>query len=177
LLAEYVLKAQVWRWAALFIPICAGMFYAQRQLFPATAHLELPGRTSENPWLDAFLWIRRNTPTDAYFALNPQHMRLSGEDQHGFRATAERSMLADAVKDSGAVTMFPALAQEWERQVQAQKGWDHFGPSDFERLRNQFGITWVVVNQGQTAGLDCPYRNSLLAVCRIASAPQPPHDR
>jgi hypothetical protein len=177
LLAEYLLKGRAWRWVALFIPICAGMFYAQRQLFPATAHLELPGRASENPWLDAFLWIRDNTPVDAYFALNPEHMRLSGEDQHGFRAVAERSMLADAVKDSGAVTMFPALAQEWRTQVEAEKGWDHFGPSDFERLRNQFGITWVVVNNGQMAGLDCPYRNWLLAVCRIPGAPQSPHDR
>lgn len=175
LLAEYVLKGHVWRWAVLFIPICAGMFYAQRQLFPATFHLELPGRATENPWLDAFLWIRHNTPVDAYFALNPEHMRLSGEDQHGFRAVAERSMLADAVKDSGAVTMFPALAQEWETQVQAQKGWDHFGRSDFERLRNQFGVTWVAVNRGQAAGLDCQYQNSLLSVCRVPGAAEPPH--
>ena len=171
LLAEYVLKEQVWRWAALFIPICAGMFYAQRQLFPATAHLELPGRASENPWLDAFLWIRHNTPVDAYFALNPEHMRLSEEDQHGFRAVAERSMLADAVKDSGAVTMFPVLAQDWQTQVEGEKGWEHFGRSDFERLHNQFGISWVVVNHGQAAGLDCPYQNSLLSVCRIPNAP------
>ena len=172
LLAEYVLKAHAWRWLALFLPICGGMFYAQRQLFPASPHIEWPGRKTANPWLNAFLWIRNNTPVDAYFALNPEHMRLAGEDQHGFRAIAERSMLADAVKDSGAVTMFPALAQTWQAQVQAQQGWDQFGVADFQRLHQQFGVTWVVVQQGQSAGMDCPYRNALLLVCRIPQAPQ-----
>jgi hypothetical protein len=35
-------------------------------------------------------------------------------------------MLADAVKDSGAVSMFPPLAGEWLRQVDAQRGWRIF---------------------------------------------------
>jgi len=39
-------------------------------------------------------------------------MNSQGEDEHGFRALAERSMLADRVKDSGAVTMFPRLADD-----------------------------------------------------------------
>jgi len=34
-------------------------------------------------------------------------MDLPGEDEIGFRARAQRSMLADAVKDKGATTMFP----------------------------------------------------------------------
>jgi hypothetical protein len=172
LLGEYVLKAKLWRWLALFAPLCGGMFLAQRQLLPATHHLELPGRAPANPWLDAFLWIRGNTPVDAYFALNPEHMRLPGEDQHGFRAVAERSMLADAVKDSGAVTMFPALAQTWLTQVEAQKGWASFGPDDFRRLHNQFGVTWFVLQSSGGAGLDCPYQNSALVVCRLQDAPQ-----
>jgi hypothetical protein len=167
LLAEYVLRDKLWRWTVLAIPICGGMLYAQRQLFPATHHLEIPGRTPANPWVQTFEWIKGNTPPDAYFALNPEHMRMPGEDQHGFRAIAERSMLADAVKDSGAVTMFPALAQTWQEQVNAQRGWNQFGREDFEKLRDHFGVTWFVLESPQTNAMDCPYHNAGLYVCRI----------
>ena len=65
--------------------------------------------------------IRTNTPEDAYFAMNPLAMQLLGEDEHGFRAIAQRSLLADSVKDSAAVSMFPAIAEEWQDQVNAQR--------------------------------------------------------
>ena len=171
LLAEHVLEAKWWRWL-VFVPLCAGMFYAQRQLFPATPHLEWPGRGTGNPWVEAFLWIRGNTPVNAYFALDPEHMRLPGEDQHGFRAIAERSMLADRVKDSGAVTMFPALAQTWLEQVSAQQGWKDFGAEDLVRLHLKFGVDWVALQQPGVAGLECPYQNSGLLVCRIDGVPR-----
>jgi len=167
-LAENALKSKPWRWLVVFAPLCAGMFFAQRQLFPATPHLELPGRNPENAWVEAFLWIQYRTPMDAYFALDPEHMRMDGEDQHGFRAIAERSMLADRVKDSGAVTMFPALAKSWLQQVNSEARWGHFGPEDFERLRSQFGVDWVVLRQPGVAGMECPYRNSELIVCQVA---------
>ncbi len=173
LLAEHVLKAKLWRWL-VFAPVCAGMFYSQRQLFPATRHLEWPRRKTGNQWVEAFLWIRGNTPLNAYFALDPEHMRLPGEDQHGFRAIAERSMLADQVKDSGAVTMFPALAQTWLEQVSGQQGWKDFGVEDFARLHKQFGVDWVVLQQPGLAGMECPYENPALRVCRIPDAPQVP---
>lgn len=173
LLAEYVLKAKVWRWLVLFLPIGAGMFYAQRQLFFATHMLELPGRQPENGWVQTFLWIRDNTPTNAYFALDPDHMRMPGEDQHGFRAVAERSMLADNVKDSGAVTMFPALAGTWQEQVDAQRGWKEFRLPDFEKLRDRFGVNWFVLQKMQTAGMDCPEENSGLYVCRVPESAKP----
>jgi hypothetical protein len=147
------------------------MFYAQRQLFPATPHLELPGRSTANPWVDAFLWIRDNTPVDAYFALDPQHMRLPGEDQHGFRAVAERSMLADIVKDSGAVTMFPALAQSWREQTRSEEGWSSFRTHDFARLHDQFAVDWFVLQRPGPPGMDmdCVYQNSVVLVCRLGS--------
>jgi hypothetical protein len=173
LLGEHILKAKWWRWL-VFAPVCAGMLYAQRQLFPATPHLELPGRGSGNQWTQAFLWIRDNTPVNAYFALNPEHMRLPGEDQHGFRAVAERSMLADRVKDSGAVTMFPALAQTWLEQLGSQQGWKDFGAEDFARLHRRFGIDWVVLQQPGVAGMECLYQNAALLVCRITGEPQTP---
>jgi hypothetical protein len=139
----------------------------QRQLYPATEHLELPGRPSGNRWVQAFDWIRRQTPTDAICALDPEHMQLAGEDQHGFRAIAERSMLADAVKDSGAVTMFPALAASWREQLGAQQGWKHFQGPDFHRLRQRYGVSWVVLQQPGVAGLSCPYQNQAVLVCRV----------
>jgi hypothetical protein len=151
------------------------MFYAQRQLFPATHTLELPGRWPENAWVETFLWIKQNTPANAYFALDPDHMRMPGEDQHGFRAIAERSMLADDVKDSGAVTMFPALAQTWREQVDAQRGWKDFRRADFENLRERFGVNWFVLEQLQTAGMECPHAVSGLYVCRLPESAKPGH--
>jgi hypothetical protein len=165
-LAETVLKDHAWRWAALLLPLCLGMFLAGRAEFPASRHLELPFRPARNAWVQAFEWVRDHTPQNAIFALNPNHMALPGEDQHGFRAIAERSMLADNVKDSGAVTMFPALAEEWREQVRAQQGWDKFQAGDFRRLRQRYGVTWVVA-EVPVAGLDCPYRNGSVVVCRI----------
>jgi hypothetical protein len=165
--AEYLLKNRVWRWVALFLPLCAGMFYAQRQLFPASAHIEWPGVPARNPWVQAFLWVRDNTPVEAVFALDPHHMEIEGEDSNGFRAIAERSMLADAAKDSGAVTMFPPMAEEWQRQVQAQNGWKNFQPQDFARLRAKYGVNWVVLEQPGLADMDCPYQNQAVAVCRL----------
>jgi hypothetical protein len=143
------------------------MFYAQRQCFPATAHLELPGRVSGNNWVKAFVWVRDHTPRDAYFALNPDHMAMAGEDQQGFRAIAERSSLADRIKDSGAVTMFPSLADAWRRQVEAEEGWEDFQADDFRRLARDYGVGWFVLDRLPVPGMSCPYENDSLRVCRL----------
>lgn len=166
-LAEYFLKNHVWRWLLVFLPLSGGMFVAQRALFPASAHIEWPGVRPENPWVQAFLWVQQNTPADAIFALDPHHMDIPGEDENGFRAIAQRSMLADAVKDSGAVTMFPPLAEEWLREVRAQSGWKNFGVQDFRRLRDAFGVSWVVVENPGVAGMNCAYRNQVVRVCKV----------
>ena len=166
LLAQFVLKKHVWRWIALLLPLCAVMFFAQRRLLPATPHIEWPEASSPNPWVQAFVWVRENTPVNAYFALNPDHMGLPGEDQHGFRAIAERSMLADRIKDSGAVTMFPAIAETWEEQTLAQEQ-PETSPADFQKLKRTFGVDWVVLETPGVQGLDCPYRNRSVLVCRL----------
>jgi len=167
LLAQFVLQKHLWRWLALFVPLCGGMFYGSRQLFPDTPQIEFPGGAPRNPWVDSFLWIRENTPVEAYFALDPNHMALPGEDQHGFRALAERSMLADAVKDSGVVTMFPQLAETWIEQTNAQRGWKDFEIGDFRRLKEMYGVDWVVLEKPVKVALACPYENERLKVCRI----------
>ena len=172
-LAESVLKSYVWRWVVVFLPLGIAMFFVQRQLFPASEHLELPGRAPKNAWVQAFEWIRVNTPPNAIFALHPNYMNLPGEDEHGFRALAERSALA-GVHDNGPVSMFPALADSWYQQVQALRGWKNFREQDFERLRREYGVSWVVIQRGSIvlqrgspAGWSCPYWNDVVMVCKI----------
>jgi hypothetical protein len=164
---KYLLKSSVWRWAVFLVVINASMFIAQRMEFDSSEHLELPGESTANPWLQAFAWIRTNTPTDAYFALDPMYMAAPGEDYHSFRALAERSQLADGIKDTSVVTLVPELAATWKVQTEAQKGWAHFELADFERLKAEFGADWVLVAYPQPAGLDCEWHNGSLAVCRI----------
>jgi hypothetical protein len=167
LIGENLLKAHVGRWIALFLPMCLGMLLAQRALFPASDHIEWPGEKSQNPWVQAFEWTRGNTPLDALFALDPYHMRIAGEDANGFRAIAQRSMLADAVKDSGAVSMFPSLADAWFHQVEAERNWKTFQAQDFQRLQREYGVTWVVLERPAVPGLNCLYQNQVVSVCRL----------
>jgi hypothetical protein len=164
-LGEYVLRNRVWRWLVLFLPLSAGMFLAQRALFPASAHVEWPGMTPRNPWAQAFVWIRGNTPVDAVFAIDPFYMDVAGEDEIGFRCLAERSRLADGAKDNGVVSMFPLLAEKWWAEVQDQTAWKNFRQEDFSRLKNKYGVSWVVVQAA--ADLDCPYQNGAVRVCRL----------
>jgi hypothetical protein len=172
LLGQDILQAHIWRWLVLFVPLSLGMCLAQRQLFPASAHVEWPRAQPRNQWAQAFEWIRGNTPVDALFALDPKHMELRGEDENGFRARAERSMLADLVKDKGACSMFPPLSVKWLEQVEDQKNWKQFGGENFERLRRKYGVSWVVLEQTAhaehgPAGMECPYANSAVRVCRL----------
>jgi hypothetical protein len=172
LLGEFLLKKSAWRWIVYLAALNSGMLYCQEVQFPASRHLELPGVASRNDqpyndWLEAFDWIRQNTPEDAYFALDPHYLDEPGEDYHGFRALAERSSLADAVKDAAVVTQIPGLGGVWLEQAQAQQGWTDFKIDDFERLKQQFGVNWVVVSKPAPAGLDCRWSNRTLAVCRL----------
>ncbi len=167
LIGQYILGKHVYRWLLLFAPLSLGMFYVQRQMYPATAHLEVPGRSASNDWVTAFDWVRNNTPVDSLFALDPYYMELPGEDFHGFRALAERSALADVVKDAGMAARVPRLAPRWLREVNATRGWRNFHVSDFQALKNSFGVTWVVLAQPGVAGMNCPYQNRSVLVCRL----------
>lgn len=167
LLGQFWLKSSPWRWAVYLLAINGCMFGWQLAAFSGSAHLELPGHRPSNPWLQAFGWIRGNTPVDAYFALDPYYLTAPGEDYHGFRALAERSQLADMVKDASVVTQIPELGPVWARQVAAEQGWPHFQLPDFERVKTQFGVNWVLVSYPQPAGLPCSWHNQSLAVCRI----------
>jgi len=167
MLGEYVLKGRVWLWLMLFVPLCLGMCFAQRALFPASAHVEWPGAMPKNPWAKAFMWARDHTPQDAAFALDPDYLRIEGEDSVGFRCLAQRSRMADSVKDNGVVSMFPPLADEWLAQVRALKDWKTFSADDFEKLKQRYGVNWVIVQQSQSVQLDCPYQNNAVRVCQL----------
>lgn len=180
-LGGYVLRRLSYRWALLFVPLTGVMLCAQLRMFPASAHLELPGSTPRNAWVQAFIWIRSHTPVDSRFALNPRYLELQGEDYHGFGALAERSALADYIKDGGMAARVPELAPRWLAEVRAQNGWQHFQTADFERLNQQFGVNWIVLSRGDamfartraenantpTDDSICPYRNEQVSVCRL----------
>jgi hypothetical protein len=166
LLGEFVLKNRVWRWLVLFAPLAVGMYIAQHGLFPASATVEWPGRSPKNPWAQAFVWVRQNTSVDAVFALDPNYMQINGEDEIGFRCLAQRSRLADSVKDNGVVSMFPTLADRWLEEIKAQSPWNRLGITEFTRLKQNYGANWLIVQQPGVAGLECPYENSAVRVCR-----------
>ena len=167
LMGKYLLKASVWRWAMFLGVINVGMYSTQAMQFAGSQHLELPGRAPDNAWLQAFAWIRENTPANAYFALDPNYLAAPDEDYHSFRALAERSQLADAIKDTAVVTQVPELGPEWQREVNAQAGWANFKLADFERLKRDFGVDWVLVAYPQPAGLACRWHNASLSVCIV----------
>jgi hypothetical protein len=167
LLGKFLLKASAWRWALFLLVANGSMFAAQQAEFPASEHIELPGSSPRNQWLQAFAWVRQNTPADAYFALDPRYLEAPGEDYHSFRALAERSQLCDDIKDTAVVTQVPELAEKWNREVEAQRGWKDFKLADFERLKREFGVDWTLVSYPQPKGLECQWHNDSLAVCRI----------
>src|SRR5438270_3516493 len=174
LAGAYLLDRRLYRWLLLFVPLGAGMFYAQRQMYSASPHLEFPSVAHENGWLRAFDWIRQQTPIDSYFALDPHYETLPGEDYHGFRALAERSVLADYEKDAGMAARVPSLAPRWLKEVTALSGWRTFQRSDFERLREQFGVNWILLSRADrqfsssdSAVMICPYANQDVKVCRL----------
>jgi hypothetical protein len=167
LAGEFILKRRLWAWALTFGGLACLMFLVQQDLFSHSDHTDWPGQAPRNQWAQAFLWVKANTPQNAVFALDPKYMELPGEDAYGFRAWAERSVLAEDQKDPGAATVFPELAPKWQEQVTAQRGIEKFSGEQFETLRRRFGAGWVLLPSTANVGLDCPFRNSAAAVCRI----------
>ncbi|MDI3255437.1 MAG: hypothetical protein QJR10_11735 [Bacillota bacterium] len=143
------------------------MMLVQRQTYPASAHVEWPFAAPRNPWQQAFVWIRYNTPQNAIFALDSNYTKSGAEDTQGFRATAARSALVDDLKDGGVVAIFPALAPQWKKQRDLEEGLD--GISDHERMTRlkPMGVTWLLLRSSATTQFDCPYRNSVVKVCRL----------
>jgi len=90
----------------LLMAAITGMFLCPTRNDPASSHIELPDAAPANPWQQAFLWIRSNTPQNAIFAADASLLNSTGEDSQGFRAISERNVLMDN-KDEGVASLFP----------------------------------------------------------------------
>ena len=166
-LGERVLAGHLWRWALLLAGFGALFFYVQRSTYPSSEHLELPGRAPRNPYVQAFLWARANTPRDALFALDAHYITFDGEDAQPFRAIAERSALADYSKDGGEASITPALTAAWVQGQAAQTGLDQESDAERERKLVPPGVTWTVLQSSTPTAWTCPYRNATVKVCRL----------
>ena len=152
----------------LYLSILLALFAGQRLAYPSSSHVEWPGLSPRNRWQQAFLWIRVNTPRDAIFALDNDYIEGAGEDAQGFRATAERSAVADWFKDGGIASNFPQAAAPWWRGSQATEKLN--GATDAERSARltPLGVTWIVLPAQAITGLPCPFINASVRVCRLS---------
>ena len=165
---EYLAKSRKWVPIAFFVPLAAGMFLVARQTYPNSPQIEFPAKTSTNPWVETLLWIQQNTPENAVFAVDSHYFKDTPSDVHGFRAISTRSSLADYYKDSGVVSLFPALAPEWKQMSNATYGLNHFSVDQFRRLQQQYPeVTWAVIHGSAPATMDCPYQQRGYSVCHM----------
>ncbi len=167
LLGQYVLGRRWWAWASGFTAVAAIMFAVQLSIYPALKHVEWPWARSQNPWAQAFLWIRHNTPQDAYFALDPYYQQQPQEDTLGFRAMAERSVMPDWSKDGGIAAIDPALAQQWWNQVTQTNDFSRWNDQQRIQTLAPYGVNWVVLPASMPTQLLCPYQNSAVRVCHL----------
>jgi hypothetical protein len=171
--AEWVLRRSAVRWIAAFSLLAMVMVVVDRRTFPDSAHLELPSASPrvrlENPWKQAFVWISRNTPEDALFALDANYITAPGEDAQGFRAIAERSVLPDYSKDGGVVSTRPEITAEWMVGQTAQTGLS--AETDAARIAalRPLGVSWVVLDRSAKTEFRCGFANEAVKVCRLPS--------
>jgi len=155
---------------ALAIMISAGaMGYVQHEIFPMSPHVELPERAGRNfnPWVQAFLWARANTPRDALFALDAKYVNTGGEDSQNFRAISLRSAVPDYSKDGGEASITPPLAEAWQQGAAAQKDLSALNDDVRNGRLRPFGVTWMVLHAGSATTHPCPYNNGTVKVCRL----------
>ena len=160
--------------ACIYLAVLLAMFAGQRLTYPASNPIEWPGLKPRNQWQQAFLWIRDHTPKNAVFALDSDYIESRGEDAQGFRATAERSSIADWYKDGGIAAIFPAAQELWWRQVQATENLNRATDAEREARLLPIGASWIVLPAGATTRLLCPYANGAVKVCRLARHSQHP---
>ena len=167
LLGRYILQRRVWAWALCFAAIGIAMLAVQLGTYPDLAHIEWPGVAPHNPWEQAFLWIRANTPDNALFALDPRYQALPEESTVGFRAMTERSALPDWSKDGGIAAIYPKIAPEWFANATMETHWNQW--SDAQRLQAlaPYHVNWVVLSAATPTALVCPYQNAQVRVCQL----------
>jgi hypothetical protein len=147
--------------------LIGSLFTGQRLTYPESNHVEWPNARPQNRWQEAFLWIRGHTPNDAIFGLDNDYIEGSGEDALGFRATAERSAVADWYKDGGIAANFPQAATLWWQGAQATAGLNR--ANDDQRLARlrPLGASWIVLPAATATRFRCPYVNLEVKVCKL----------
>jgi hypothetical protein len=151
---------------SLVVVLFAGMFAAQRLSWTGSNPIEWPGASPANPYQQAFLWIGDHTPRNAVFAFDPRLVYLPEEDEQGFRAIAERDHLADD-KDAGIVAVIPRLADRWALQRNAELNINRMTDSERVATLTPLGATWLLLPPNAATELPCPWRNTVVVVCRI----------
>jgi hypothetical protein len=154
--------------ALLGLLLLGALIAGQRLTYPESNHVEWPGLTPQNRWQQAFLWIRANTPRNAVFALDNDYIEGAGEDAQGFRATAERSAVADWFKDGGIASNFRQAASSWWQGSQAT--YQLNSATDEQRLARlrPLGVSWIILPAEASTGFPCPFINARVRVCRLA---------
>jgi hypothetical protein len=154
--------------AIILIALASTMFIVQRNTFPASRHLELPWLAPRNPWSEAFLWARDNTPADALFALDAKYVNKEGEDAETFRATALRSALPDFSKDGGEAAITPPLAEQWQQGAAAQANLSNESDELRDARLHNLGVSWLVLHQATPTAHTCPFHNAVVKVCKFS---------
>jgi len=157
------------RWVGTFGLLAVLMFFVERETFPSSEHIEMTeaGEQAVNGWVQAFEWIRKNTPKNALFALDADYITKPGEDAQSFRAISERSALPDYSKDGGEAAITPALTEEWKAGQEAQAKLSERSDSDRLATLTPKGVEWVVLERGATTAFACDYANATVKVCRL----------
>lgn len=166
-LGERLLTRSSWRLAVAAVALSAPLYGASRSAYPNSPHLELPGSATRNAWVEAFLWIRNHTPTDALFALDPDYIQIAGEDAQCFRAIAERSALPDRSKDGGEAAIAPELTPAWIAGQAAQRTLHTGDDATRQAALRPLAVNWVVLTAASSTGFECLYTNSAVKVCRL----------
>ena len=171
-LAHHTRNPALRTWVRAAFPAFIGvmvvvMFSVQRASFPSSIHMEAPGRTNPNPWVQAFVWARQNTPPNALFALDARYVNTDGEDAQTFRAIAQRSAIPDFSKDGGEAAITPALAPEWQRSARATRQLSEQTDATREANLRPFGVDWLVLHADARTAQPCPYRNAAVKICRL----------
>jgi hypothetical protein len=144
------------------------MFCVQHATWVASGLVELPRRQPVNPWEQAFLWIRGNTPANAVFAVSSRLTLVPGEDEQGFRAISERDQLADN-KDAGVAVLVPRLAPRALRENEADLHLNRITDAQRIAVLRPLGANWILLSSTAVTHLPCPWRNRVVRVCRLVN--------
>ena len=176
-LGERFLRRNPVRWACTLLLLCTPMYLVQRSTYSHSAHLEFSQARSPNLWVQAFRWVRSNTPIDAFFAIQSDYMNAPGEDAQAFRVITDRSSLPDYSNDGGEASVAPDLSSAWLAGANAQRSLDELAGMPAEQadaarhtVLAGTAVDWLILKADSATNLPCPYRNAAVKVCRLTPA-------